>query len=162
MLFHRSVEWLSSSAWRVRLGTALGNPSRSIYIDRARVHPRALSAGQVTRQRWNDVPSFPGSPATSDLWRPTMRISRPVIALALPVVVAAGCSSYDTPSTAQAPGGSGAVEPGAAGTAPDTTGTGDAATTGQPDPGMQGGINEGMNIDGPLSGAAGTGTGAGG
>jgi non-reducing end alpha-L-arabinofuranosidase len=96
-----------------------------------------------------------------------MRISRPVLALALPVVVAAACSdAYTTPDAQTPAAGSSATEPGAAGMPPDTTGTGGSAPTGEPDPGMQGGIMEGMNVDGPLSGGggtgAGTGTGAGG
>src|SRR5687768_12472457 len=96
-----------------------------------------------------------------------MRISRPLIALALPVVVATACSDeYSTPN-AQAPAGASGIEPGAAGMGPDTTGTGGSGTTGEPDPEMQGGVNEGMNVDGPLSGggspgAGGSGTAAGG
>jgi non-reducing end alpha-L-arabinofuranosidase len=97
-----------------------------------------------------------------------MRISRPLIALALPVVVAAACSDeYSTPDPQDPGAGSGVMEPGAAGMGPDTTGTGGSTTTGEPDPGMQGGVNEGMNIDGPVSGggapgAGGSGTAAGG
>jgi hypothetical protein len=90
-----------------------------------------------------------------------MRISRPLIALALPVVVAAACSDeYATPDP-QDPGaaGSGVTEPGTAGMGPDTTGTGGSTTTGEPDPGMQGGVNEGMNVDGPLSGGGSPGAG---
>jgi non-reducing end alpha-L-arabinofuranosidase len=88
-----------------------------------------------------------------------MRISRPLIALALPVFVATACSDeYSTPDP-QAPGGASGIEPGAAGMGPDTTGAGGSGTTGEPDPGMQGGINEGMNVDGPLSGGAGPGAG---
>jgi non-reducing end alpha-L-arabinofuranosidase len=97
-----------------------------------------------------------------------MRISRPLIALALPVVVAAACSDeYSTPDPQDPGAGSGVMEPGAAGMGPDTTGTGGSTTTGEPDPGMQGGVPEGMNVDGPLSGggspgAGGSGTAAGG
>jgi hypothetical protein len=87
-----------------------------------------------------------------------MRISRPVIALALPVVVAAACSdSYSTPDGQTPAAGSGATAPGAAGMPPGTGETEGPAPTGEPDPGMQGGINEGMDIDGPLSGSAGAG-----
>ncbi len=85
-----------------------------------------------------------------------MKISRTVIALALPVVAAAACSSYDSaPSAPPAPGaGNGVTEPGTAGMAPGTAETDGSATTGEADPGMQGGITEGMNIEGPLSGGA--------
>jgi non-reducing end alpha-L-arabinofuranosidase len=90
-----------------------------------------------------------------------MRISRPLIALALPVVVAAACSDeYSTPEPQDPGAGSGVTEPGTAGMGPDTTGAGGSTTTGEPDPGMQGGINEGMNVDGPLSGGAGASPGA--
>jgi non-reducing end alpha-L-arabinofuranosidase len=89
-----------------------------------------------------------------------MRISRPLIALALPVVVATACSDeYATPDPQDPGAGSGVMEPGTAGMGPDTTGTGGSTTTGEPDPGMQGGINEGMNVDGPLSGGGSPGAG---
>jgi hypothetical protein len=96
-----------------------------------------------------------------------MRISRPLIALALPVVVAACSDEYSTPDPQDPGAGSGVMEPGAAGMGPNTTGTGGSTTTGEPDPGMQGGVPEGMNVDGPLSGggapgAGGSGTAAGG
>lgn len=90
-----------------------------------------------------------------------MRISRPVIALALPVVVLAACGdAYSTPdpqaSDPQASGAAGGVtEPGAGGMAPANTAT--AGSGGAANPAMQGGINEGMTIEGPLSGSAGSG-----
>jgi non-reducing end alpha-L-arabinofuranosidase len=97
-----------------------------------------------------------------------MRISRSMIALALPVVVATACSDEYASTNAPPPGaGNGVTEPGTGGTAPVTTGTGGSGTTGEPDPGMQGGVMEGMNVQGPLSGggapaAGGSGMAAGG
>lgn len=92
-----------------------------------------------------------------------MRISRPVIALALPVVVLAACGDeYSTPDPAPPGAAGGVTEPGPSGMAPDNTVT---AGAGGANPAMQGGINEGMTIEGPLSGAAGSaavGSGAGG
>jgi non-reducing end alpha-L-arabinofuranosidase len=92
-----------------------------------------------------------------------MRISRPVIALALPVVVLAACGDeYSTPDPAPPGAAGGVTEPGPGGMAPDNTVT---AGAGGANPAMQGGINEGMTIEGPLSGAAGSaavGSGAGG
>ena len=95
-----------------------------------------------------------------------MRISRPVIVLALPVVVSAACSDYSTPDP-QAPGAAGGVtEPGAGGVAPPDMAPDSIATAGSSgaNPAMQGGINEGTPIDAPLSGgespaAGGSGTG---
>lgn len=92
-----------------------------------------------------------------------MKFPRSVIALVVPVVVAAACGDeYTTPDTPAAAAGSGVNEPGTTGMAPGTGGTDGSATPGEANPGMQGGINEGMNVEGPLSGtepgAGGSGT----
>jgi non-reducing end alpha-L-arabinofuranosidase len=90
-----------------------------------------------------------------------MRISRPVIALALPVVVTAACGDEYASTNPQPPAaGSGVTEPGTPAMTPAPANTDGSATTGQPDPGMQGGISEGTNVQGPLSGGGAPGEGA--
>src|SRR5689334_8779019 len=150
MLFHRSLEPLSS------LESSLGEPpwgnrhAESTPMACASSGTLSRTMNSSTLERCSFVSRIA---ATRDLWRPTMKISRPVIALALPIVVAAACSdAYTTPDPQAPAGGSGATAPGATGTPPGPGETEGPAPTGEPDPDMEGGINEGMNIDGPLSG----------
>lgn len=119
------------------MGAALGKSPRSIYIDgvcirgRSELHNELVNVGKM-------FPRFPDPPRFATFWRPTMRISRPVIALALPVIVAAACSdSYTTPDAQTPAAGSGATAPGAAGTPPGPGETDGPAPTGDLNPDME-------------------------